>query len=183
MNIKRKVHLKSENKKRKFQTSSDDSESTNSDDTEDKNQQIVLYQSKLKPNYTSIHNKLKNVENLCQRLELENVELRNIINESKLKQQLFFNQMDNILNVLYKACNDTSNPILDSLAKTFMDQRKQLQINEFPITSDNIVLDDDRLWIQPDPQPNNTIVRGNSLSESLTFSRISSLEDWCILCD
>lgn len=91
--------------------------------------------------------------------------------------------MEHILNVLYKACNDTNNPILDSLAKTFMDQRKQLQINELPITNDNIVLDDDRLWIQSDPQPNNTLVRGNSLSESLTFSRISSLEDWFILCD
>lgn len=145
-----------------METSSDDCESTNSDDSEYKsNHQLVLY-SKNGSNHDSINNKIRKLENQCQRLEIENIELRNIVNESRNKQQLFFNQMENFFQVFYRVCNESNIPIVDSLAKSFIEQRKNVEINNINVTSSI-----DNVW---DDSLNN-------------FSRISSLEDWIILQD
>ena len=182
INIKRKVHMKSQIKKRKFETSSDDCESINSDDTDYKNQQVVLY-SKLRPNI-NISNRLENLcqklENLCQKLEIENIELKNVINDSRHKQQLFFNQMESALQTFYKVCNDANLPLIDSLAKTLTEQRKQLQINDIP--SNQSLLEEDLLFVASN---NTTLVRSDSLPDpALTsFTRLTSLEDWILIQD
>lgn len=180
INIKRKVHLKSQSKKkRKFETSSDDDCESISDDTDYKSHQLVIYNSKLRPNI-NISNRLRNLENQCQKLEIENIELRNVINDSRHKQQLFFNQMESALQRFYKVCNDANLPLIDSLAKTLSEQHRQLQINDFH--SNQNVFDDDLLLIAPD---NTTLVRSDSLQDPplTSFSRLSSLEDWTLIHD
>jgi len=178
INIKRKVHLKSQSKKRKFESSSDDDCESISDDTDYKNQQVVIYNSKLRPNM-NISNRLRNLENQCQQLEVENIELRNIINDSRHKQQLFINQMESVLQTFYKVCNDANLPLIDSLAKTLTEQHRQLQINDLP--SNQNTFDDDLLFIAPN---NTTLVRTDSLQDpALSFSRLSSLEDWILVHD
>ena len=183
INIKRKVHLKSQlnqSKKRKFETSSDDDCESVSDDTDYKTHQVVIYNSKLRPNI-SISNRLRSLENQCQKLEIENIELRNVINDSRHKQQLFFNQMESALQRFYEVCNDANLPLMDSLAKTLTEQHRQLQIND--LSSNQNVFEDDLLLIAPN---NTTLVRSDSLPDpsSLTsFSRLSSLEDWILVHD
>lgn len=151
--------------KRKFETSSDDYESTNSEYSEEKNQ-LVLYDSKNRSNYDSINNKIRRLENQCHRLDIENIELRNIINESRNKQQLFFNQMENFFQIFYRVCSEANVPIVDSLAKSLIEQRKNIQIDAAPSSCDNAFWDESLA----DPVLNN-------------LSRLSSLEDWIILQD
>lgn len=199
VNVKRKVHIKNSNniynnntKKRKVETLSDD-DSTNSEgsDFDLKSNQLMLYDSDKKNNHALIKRRLENLENQCQRLESENIELKQIINDSRNKQQIFLKQMETIFQTFYKACDDATVPGLDNFAKSILENSKLLNdttnYREFELFEDP---DYSLEWIDPDEinlnnQSSNYLVKVNSLnSESVTancLSRLTSLEDWGIM--
>ena len=172
INVKRKVHLKSAiSKKRKHDSS--DNESTNSEGTDTDFKRLVVYDSKKKSDYDDlIIRRLENLENKCQKLEIENIELKSIINDGRNRQQVFLNQMEVIFQTFYKTCSDANVPGLDNFAKSLLESSKLL--NDTNKTSDIEWEDPDESleWLEfndvkSDSKPNespNQLVKLNSVN-------------------
>ena len=159
--------------------------------------QLILYDSITKKDGL-IRRRLDNLENQCQRLEIENIELKNIINDSRNKQQIFLNQMESIFQTFYKACNDANVPGLDNFAKSLIENAKLLnndttkqQHHHHQQQQQHDQQQQPREWDLPEwiesddinltNQSSTTLCKVNSLNSDSgynCFSRLSSLEDW-----